>query len=211
MSQPSQRSPQEPPKQPSHQFPPHQAPQTSQQPPHYPSQYAPHHYPPSSYPPRDYIQPQSVGSSYNNTVPPPLKRPRLSPNPQSPYSSQSPYNSPSPANIALPNQVFSSPYYGVPVNGAPPSTNTYYNTINNAPPSSGPPPTMPNPAGSMGPPSRPNDKPTDMNELSDVLLGSGVDLREEEAALMNRRNATQQYVISPSCKVRICLIYHVKQ
>lgn len=47
----------------------------------------------------------------------------------------------------------------------------------------------------MGPPSRPNDKPTDMNELSDVLLGSGVDLREEEAALMNRRNATQQYVL----------------
>lgn len=54
---------------------------------------------------------------------------------------------------------------------------------------------MSNQAGSMGPPSRPNDKPTDMNELTDVLLGSGVDLREEEAALMNRRNATQQYVL----------------
>ena len=43
----------------------------------------------------------------------------------------------------------------------------------------------------MGPPSRPSDKPTDMNELSDVLLGSGVDLREEEAALVNRNNAQQ--------------------
>ena len=38
----------------------------------------------------------------------------------------------------------------------------------------------------MGPPSRPVDKPTDLNELSDVLLGSGVDIREEEAALVNR-------------------------
>lgn len=37
----------------------------------------------------------------------------------------------------------------------------------------------------MGPPSRPAaDKPTDINELGDVLAGSGVDLREEEAALL---------------------------
>lgn len=80
--------------------------------------------------------------------------------------------------------------------GVPSNSNNYYsNTMNNASQSSAPPPTMSNQAGSMGPPSRPNDKPTDMNELSDVLLGSGVDLREEEAALMNRRNATQQYVI----------------
>lgn len=47
--------------------------------------------------------------------------------------------------------------------------------------------------GTMGPPSRPSDKPTDMNELSDVLLGSGVDLREEEAALTNRHHAQQQH------------------
>ncbi|KAL8810142.1 MAG: hypothetical protein Q9223_002574 [Gallowayella weberi] len=42
----------------------------------------------------------------------------------------------------------------------------------------------------MGPPSKPVDKdrPTDMNELSDVLMGSGVDLKEEEAALLNRHN-----------------------
>jgi hypothetical protein len=39
----------------------------------------------------------------------------------------------------------------------------------------------------MGPPSRPAElKPTDVNDLSDVLAGSGVDLREEEAALFNR-------------------------
>ncbi len=83
------------------------------------------------------------------------------------------------SNIALPNQVFSSPYYGAQPNGSQP--NNSYNTMN-APPA----------AGNMGPPSRPAaDKPTDMNELSDVLLGSGVDLREEEAALL-RYNASYQ-------------------
>lgn len=40
----------------------------------------------------------------------------------------------------------------------------------------------------MGPPSRPVDKLTDVNDLSDVLAGSGVDLKEEEAALFNRFN-----------------------
>ena len=36
----------------------------------------------------------------------------------------------------------------------------------------------------MGPPSRPVDeKPVDVNDLADVLVGSGVDLKEEEAAL----------------------------
>lgn len=197
MSQPSQQSPQHSPQQPSHQLSQQPAQQASQQPPHYPPPYAPHQYAPSSYAPRDYNTSQTVGPPYGHTVAPPLKRPRLSPNPQSPYSSQSPYNSPSLPNIGLPNQVFSSPYYGSQVNGAPPSNNgnNYYNTMANAPPNSAPPPTMSNQAGSMGPPSRPNDKPTDMNELSDVLLNSGVDLREEEAALMNRRNATQQYVL----------------
>lgn len=46
-------------------------------------------------------------------------------------------------------------------------------------------PVPPAPTGTMGPPSRPTaDKPTDINELGDVLAGSGVDLREEEAALL---------------------------
>ena len=48
-------------------------------------------------------------------------------------------------------------------------------------------PQVPPPAGVMGPPSRPADeKPVDLNDLSDVLVGSGVDLREEEAALVSR-------------------------
>ena len=45
----------------------------------------------------------------------------------------------------------------------------------------------------MGPPSRPTtDKPTDINELGDVLAGSGVDLREEEAALLAYGRPNQQ-------------------
>lgn len=45
----------------------------------------------------------------------------------------------------------------------------------------------------MGPPSRPTaDKPTDINELGDVLAGSGVDLREEEAALLAYGRPGQQ-------------------
>lgn len=42
----------------------------------------------------------------------------------------------------------------------------------------------------MGPPLKPpeKDRPTDMNELSDVLQGSGVDLKDEEAALLENFN-----------------------
>ncbi|KAI9681092.1 MAG: hypothetical protein M1817_002373 [Caeruleum heppii] len=39
-------------------------------------------------------------------------------------------------------------------------------------------------AGAMGPPSRPADKPTDISELTDVLGQAGVDMRDEENALI---------------------------
>lgn len=116
--------------------------------------------------------------------PPPTKRPRLSP------GAQSPYGSPGLANISLPNQVFSKPYYDPHSNGTA-STNHYHNTINQQPAQQPAPPSA-NMAGTMGPPSRPSDKPTDLNELSDVLQGSGVDLREEEAAMMRPHAASQQ-------------------
>ena len=140
-------------------------------------------------------------------------------------------------NIALPNQVFSSPYYGAQQNGSQanhsyntnhtygnqqspsypsqqspaysPNTpygsgNPYissnnYNTINHplsqnfAPPPQSAASSQPAPTGTMGPPSRPAaDKPTDINELGDVLAGSGVDLREEEAALLAYGRPGQQ-------------------
>lgn len=128
--------------------------------------------PQQTYPPRAFSPLQS-GALPHPSFLGPNKRQRLSPNAQSPYSS------PSMSNISLPNQVFSSPYYGAQPNGT--MANNSYNTMN---PSTN--------AGNMGPPSRPVDKPTDMNELTDVLLGSGVDLKEEEAALLGRFSHNNQ-------------------
>jgi len=54
------------------------------------------------------------------------------------------------------------------------------------------PPSQSGVAGRMGPPERPIDKPTDINELGDVMVGSGIDLREEEAALLNSYSKGQQ-------------------
>ena len=78
-------------------------------------------------------------------------------------------------------------------------SNNNYNTMNRPPSQQYPPPPQPaassQPAatGNMGPPSRPAaDKPTDINELGDVLAGSGVDLREEEAALLAYGRPGQQ-------------------
>lgn len=129
--------------------------------------------PQQQYPSRAYSPLQSGAPSHPSFLAP-NKRQRLSP------GAPSPYNSPSMSNIALPNQVFSSPYYGAQPNGS--TTNNSYNTMNPTPQ-----------AGAMGPPSRPVDKPTDMNELTDVLLGSGVDLKEEEAALLGRYNSMHQH------------------
>ncbi|KAL6236993.1 hypothetical protein BDW75DRAFT_229098 [Aspergillus navahoensis] len=104
--------------------------------------------------------PSPAPSPMNGSVPPPNKRQRLSPHPQ---SAQSPYASPSFGTLQLPqNQSFA-------VNG----TNT--NGIAQSP--------APPPPGTMGPPSRPVDKPTDAADLTDVLASSGIDVREEEAFL----------------------------
>ncbi|MCJ1289038.1 hypothetical protein MMC34_000570 [Xylographa carneopallida] len=119
-------------------------------------QYAPRYSPP---PPRSTPSPHPGAYQL-----PPNKRQRLSPNPQSPYTS------PSITNGTLPNQIFSSPHFGAQPNGH--QSRPYPDA-----------PQPHQPAGSMLPPSRPIEKPVDVNDLSDVLLGSGVDLKEEEAAL----------------------------
>jgi hypothetical protein len=147
------------------------------------SQYpTPPHLPP--YAPRPWSPQQGMGSPHPGNYPPPSKRPRLSPNPPSPYGS------PSLANISLPNQIFSRPFPEGQQNGYPTHANNYHNTLNHVPQ---PPQPPPHAMGTMGPPSRPSDKPTDLNELSDVLLGSGVDIQEEEAALRNRNSVQQQH------------------
>ncbi|KAL4873784.1 hypothetical protein BDV12DRAFT_159604 [Aspergillus spectabilis] len=110
--------------------------------------------------------PSPAPSPVNGSIPPPNKRQRLSPHPQ---SSQSPYASPSFGTLQLPqNQAFA-------VNG----TNT--NGITQPPP--------PPPPGTMGPPSRPVEKATDAAELTDVLASSGIDVREEEAFLTSSYSA----------------------
>ena len=131
--------------------------------------------PSHEYSQRSYSSPQQV---YSSSPYPPLKRQRLSPNPQSPYSS------PNISNGALPNQVFSMPYHSIQPNGN--SSYMGYEQQQQPPP--------PNTPGTMGPPSRPieKDKPTDMAELADVLAGSGVDLKAEEAALLNRSSRANQ-------------------
>ena len=109
--------------------------------------------------------PGAAGSPVNGGIPPPPKRPRLSPNPQS--QSQSPYASPAFGTLNLPQNTPTA--NGTNVNGTAPVTV--------------PPPAQPQPAGTMGPPSRPADKTTDAAELTDVLASSGIDVREEEAFL----------------------------
>ena len=85
------------------------------------------------------------------------------------------------SNGSLPNQMFSSPHFGGHVYGY--QQRPYLDAPQAIPAT-----------GVMGPPSRPApvDKPTDVNDLTDVLVGSGVDLREEEAALVNRSNTSHQ-------------------
>lgn len=129
--------------------------------------------PQQTYPPRTFSPLPSASPPSHPSFFGPSKRQRLSPH------AQSPYNSPNIPNIALPNQLYSSPRYG----GQTTETMAFdsRNHTNNQPQN-----------GAMGPPSRPTDKPTDMNELSDVLVGSGIDLKEEEAALLGRFNLPSQ-------------------
>lgn len=170
----------------------------------------------SQYPQREFSPLQRIDSPQGSPYPIDPKRPAFSP------TAQSPYGSPRPSNIALPNQVFSGPYYGGQANGAPPHPSTFnahspysphhtFNTLNTYPPLPSPATATPlnTPTGTMGPPSRPlerppersaeraPDKPTDINDLGDVLLGSGIDLKEEEAAMYGNRSQQPQSTPSP--------------
>ncbi|KAH8433506.1 uncharacterized protein LDX57_011140 [Aspergillus melleus] len=115
-------------------------------------------------------------SPVNGGVPPPPKRQRLSPLPQSPYASPSfgtlqlPQNLPPNLPQNLPQNQLATSANAINVNGMPQT------------PVSAPAP-APAPPGAMGPPSRPADKATDAAELTDVLASSGIDVREEEAFL----------------------------
>jgi hypothetical protein len=120
-------------------------------------------------PPVSTPSPGATSSANAGAVPPPPKRQRLSPLPQS----QSPYASPSFGTLQLPQ------------NPSPVMNGTNINGMASTPgPVPGFTPTAaPPPPGSMGPPSRPVEKATDAAELTDVLASSGIDVKEEEAYL----------------------------
>ncbi|KAK2877104.1 hypothetical protein FQN49_001427, partial [Arthroderma sp. PD_2] len=121
-----------------------------------------HQLPPRTFsPPASSPSPGAQSTAQTNNAPPPPKRQRLSPLPQS----QSFNNSPHFAPVQLPTN-------GSPMNG---------NSVNGM--SRQPAPNAPPPPGSMGPPSRPVEKATDTAELTDVLASSGIDVKEEEAFL----------------------------
>lgn len=171
--------------------------QTQPQP---PPQHSPQYSPSQSFSPpvaspHGTTPPPNIGAN-----PPPPKRQRLSPLPQS----QSPYGSPGFAASQLP-QSQSPALNGSNVNGvstpgplhisSPVPLSSAVPVSNMAPMASmAPTPTpapAPAPPGSMGPPSRPAEKPTDAADLSDVLAQSGIDVREEEAFLTQSYAAPQ--------------------
>ena len=127
------------------------------------------HYPPPSYPP--YLSPNSP--TINHPPPDPFhpaKKQRLS----QPHIS--PQSSPQLTNGTLPNPNFyanQTTAGGLHINGTS---------------RQGSPPSAQSPGvGTMGPPNKPAaEKPVDINDLGDVMASSGVDLKDEEAALLNR-------------------------
>lgn len=132
-------------------------------------------------PPVSSPSPSATSSANAGAIPPPPKRQRLSPHPQSPYAS------PSFGTLQLPQ------------NPSPTMNGTNVNGMASAP---GPAPTpnaapAPAPPGSMGPPSRPVEKPTDASELTDVLASSGIDVKEEEAYLTNSYAPTAMQAQQP--------------
>ncbi|KAL1880369.1 hypothetical protein Plec18167_003773 [Paecilomyces lecythidis] len=128
----------------------------------------PHQFPSQPFsPPVSTPSPGAASPVNGGAVPPPQKRQRLSPMPQS----QSPYASPSFGTLHIPQNP-SPMMNGTNMNGMTPTQM----------PSQAPPP-----VGTMGPPSRPVEKTTDAAELTDVIASSGIDMKEEEAFL------TQEY------------------
>jgi hypothetical protein len=131
-------------------------------------------------------QPLSRPSPNNALSPPygspsPSFQPNMPPQSQPPqYKRQSPFspNAQSPVNPPHFSSI-SVPRAGSPVNGAG------VNGFHPAPPASTGP-------GSMGPPSRPSDKATDIRTLEDPLAGTGVNLDEEERNLTSSTYYSQQ-------------------
>ena len=173
----------------------------------------------SQYPPRAFSPHQGGAGSPQSPYPngPQMKRQRLSPNGQSPYNSPNMANLSLPSQIfsapyhgnqtngTSASQHYNSMNHGYSNTATPARTvNPTYKPLPTPNPivSQQPAPQTPSAAATanagpsvpnaMGPPGRPDNRPTDLNELGDVLFGAGVDLREEEAALLRSRESNTQ-------------------
>lgn len=176
----------------------------------YPQQYGQHpppvqtqnlnQQPPRPFSPPSYNQSPSAMSPTMGSGIPPAKRPRLSPNPTSPAPYQSPFAAPSYPMSPYASSPQNSGYLSLPqspANTQPPpfhQPQPYQHPNNMAqqqqpqqpPPSSMPPPKVPySKATDNTELEKANARDLDVNNISDVLTGSGIDLRAEEDNLLH--------------------------
>ncbi|KAF3036983.1 hypothetical protein E8E11_001841 [Didymella keratinophila] len=176
----------------------------------YPQQYGQHpppvqtqnlnQQPPRPFSPPSYNQSPSAMSPTMGSGIPPAKRPRLSPNPTSPAPYQSPFAAPSYPMSPYASSPQNSGYLSLPqspANTQPPpfhQPQPYQHPNNMAqqqqpqqpPPSSMPPPKVPySKATDNAELEKANARDLDVNNISDVLTGSGIDLRAEEDNLLH--------------------------
>ncbi|CAD6506024.1 BgTH12-06956 [Blumeria graminis f. sp. triticale] len=174
---------------------------------------------------------QPLFSSFAN------KRPRLSPNnsqPSSPYASQSPYSHPPPAqsthsphfaNVSIPPQAYTTPYSNGHNNPSINISQVHTNNQNGHQHSSAH-PTNKNSflqqpsfnsnytmgSGTMGPPSKPVEKPKEESiDVMDVLGGTGVNLREEEQYTFQLYNESFNSMVTGSHSGTISSSYSFTQ
>lgn len=160
--------------------------------------------PPRPFSPQSYSQSPNAMSPTMGSGIPPAKRPRLSPNPTSPAPYQSPFAAPpypmspyasspqapgylslpqSPANTQPPPFHQPQPYQHPNHMAQPPHQQQQ---PQQPPPSSMPPPKVPySKATDNAELEKANARDLDVNNISDVLTGSGIDLRAEEDNLLH--------------------------
>jgi hypothetical protein len=177
----------------------------------YPQQYGQHpppvqtqnlgQQPPRPFSPPSYNQSPGAMSPTMGSGIPPAKRPRLSPNPTSPAPYQSPFAAPSYPMSPYASSPQNSGYLSLPqspANTQPPPFHQpqpyqHPNTMAQQqqpqqppPPSSMPPPKVPySKATDNAELEKANARDLDVNNISDVLTGSGIDLRAEEDNLLH--------------------------
>ncbi|EUC39119.1 hypothetical protein COCVIDRAFT_103149 [Bipolaris victoriae FI3] len=160
---------------------------------------------PRAFSPQNYQHSPTALSPTMGSGIPPNKRQRLSPNPPSPAPYQSPFGMPgAPAYPSSPyaNSPQTPGYLSLPTSPAAMQPPPFHqpqpyqqpNAHSPAPQSSMPPPKVPySKATDNSELEKANARDLDVNNISDVLTGSGIDLRaEEDNLLQNYRSFTSQ-------------------